>query len=203
MKLTVPDDLVDTPQKAYRFCEKSGVRIPELELLILQDVGSANCYVNAVIKGRWPEAEEVIRQYPGYACSYAQCTIKGPWPEAEEVILKHSSSSMTYAQVVLKRRWPEAEETIYQDQFHWYSYKDWLRRLKPTDRDKWQWLRAGITDELLDILNHFAIHNVGMNQDMQEFVCQTRPDLIGKIFHLRAKLRRRYSHEEALSKVDL
>lgn len=65
------------------------------------------------------------------------------------------------------------------------------------DADKWALLKGSIPNNL-EVLNL-----VGMNKKMQEFICKTRPDLIGEIERLDPGLKKIYVHEKNLSQVDI
>jgi len=77
-----------TAEDAYLKAKKAQKRMPELEPIILTQVGYSCMYASDVIKGRWPEAEPIIIERADYACEYAQNVIQGRWPEAEEMIAK-------------------------------------------------------------------------------------------------------------------
>jgi hypothetical protein len=82
--------------------------------------------------------------------------------------------------------------------------KDWFlfnkrigRRSMVSDENKWLLLKGSIG-------NNFEILNsVGMNYEMQEYVCQNRPDLVSSIKDLDPELVKKYQHEKELGKVDL
>ena len=81
-----------------------------------------------------------------------------------------------------------------QDMREWY-----IRGISSTDRPitkalKWKFLKAD--PECLGTLGK-------LSKDMQEWVCKTRPDLIGKIPDLHPDIARKYQHELELSHADL
>ena len=65
------------------------------------------------------------------------------------------------------------------------------------DREKWLLLKAS-PDRNLQILNGFRL-----NRQMQEWICQNRPDLITKVAYLYDDLREKYKAEIELGGVDL
>lgn len=135
---------------------------------------------------------------------YARNVIKGRWPEHEDLVLKNAEAAFVYARTCIKDRWPEAEDVIRKatkEPWYWTHYKRLFKRGPAKDlwEKKWAWLKAeGPTDNLLEILN-----TLGMNKEMQEYIIQIRPDLIGRIRNLKPSIRRKYQHEDELAGVDL
>jgi hypothetical protein len=60
---------------------------------------------------------------------------------------------------------------------------------------KWEMLKGD--PEAFEAFDH------ALTREMKEYICQTRPDLIGNIPDLGKELKAKYQHEVTLSKVDL
>jgi hypothetical protein len=126
-------------------------------------------------KRRIPELEDVIKTHPYYACAYVVNFTHDRWTEVEDAIKRKSESA-----------------------FDWHCYIRGVASGRPTGETKWKWLKAGVSENLVDILNE-----VGMDNNMQAYICKHRPDLIGKIKDLDPSLKAKYQHELELSQVDL
>lgn len=79
----------------------------------------------------------------------------------------------------------------------WYIEDEEVGPYGFTDEDKWLLLKANIENNI-PILNEY-----GMTKEMQEYICQTRPDLTNQIWELDSELAKKYSHERELGQVDL
>jgi hypothetical protein len=77
----------------------------------------------------------------------------------------------------------------------WYIHGTEI--LNPTDEEKWMFLKANIG------LNLDFLNRAGMTEDMQEYVCINRPDLIGEIEDLDPILKEKYKDEMNLSNVEV
>jgi hypothetical protein len=60
----------------------------------------------------------------------------------------------------------------------------------------WKLLKTNIENNL-PVLNRY------MTPEMQEYICKTRPDLVGRIENLDPDLAEKYSHEKELGNIDL
>ena len=79
----------------------------------------------------------------------------------------------------------------------WYIRGKHLNANTATDEDKWALLMANIPHNF-DFLNE-----LGMTKEMQEYICQHRPDLAAGIKDLDPELVKKYQHEVGLGYVDL
>lgn len=94
-----------------------------------------------------------------------------------------------YAKNVLLDRWPEGEDLIFSRPYSTELYLDFLNKEKQSE--KWRWLDGDITANLIRILNH-----MGMNKPMQGYICENKPSLANKIWHLAPDLAKFYGVTE-------
>lgn len=120
-------------------------------------------------------------------------------PAAEKILATNLHLAFDYALHIAKRRFPEAEDTFKKDPMYWDLYLESLEKRFYTASQKIEWLeQEGFTENLLEVLNY-----LGMEPEVQEYIIQHRPDLIGKIQNLEPSVREKYQHEEELSHEDL
>ncbi len=75
------------PYEAYKYAKNvvKG-RVPELEPLILTDMGSTYDYTFNLVKGRWPQAEQTFANGdPGASVSYAERHLKKRWIDVPKI----------------------------------------------------------------------------------------------------------------------
>jgi len=96
-----------TPQEAYYKALSLGLRIPELEPLIIQDAHWSHYYALDVIEGRFVLGEPFISQDAYYSYWYAKDIIKGKWELGEAAISKNAFYSFFYAKYVIKGKLPD------------------------------------------------------------------------------------------------
>jgi len=100
-----------TPQEAYSKAYSKayilGLRIPELEGIILKDAKYSYLYAFDVIKGKWEIAEPIISKDVYSSYLYAKNIIKGKWELGEPAISKNACCSYCYALYVIKGRLPD------------------------------------------------------------------------------------------------
>jgi hypothetical protein len=159
-------------------------------------------------KKRWLEAEPVLLKDPECAMLYARLFITefpgGRWRELEKRLLENKDAA--YADIVyeymgyIHTRWPEGEEAFLRnshnvmDEFHDYLVNC---RDQFTDQDKWKMLKD-LSKANLEVLNF-----LGMTKEIQEYILQHRPDLVGEIPNLDPELAKKYQHEKEIGNVDL
>lgn len=166
-----------TPVEAYAYCLTTGKRNKRAEEIFLKDKDHYMLfdYAKNVVKGRWLEAEPEI---------FSQ----SPW------------QTLQYVQKVAKDRLPEAEDTLSNSQF-WGDYLLFLQEKDIID-DGYRLVsllkERGLDEETFNTLNDMEIP-----EDVQEWICQYRPDLINHIDHLDPKVKAKYRHETELGGVDL
>jgi hypothetical protein len=149
-------------------------------------------YLHRMVKRASPQnvisAENMILTSADWAARYA-CNIKGMTPELEKVIKQSPIDSWLIA-----AQMPGIAKFVEDEDGFRHPSHDWL-----TDEDVLRWLETkGTTDQVLWVMN-----KMGVMLKSQEYICQHRPDLIGKIEHLDPELAKKYSHEQELGKVDL
>jgi hypothetical protein len=132
---------------------------------------------------------------------YAKYVVKGRWKEVEPEIFSLSAwQTLQYVEKVVKDRLPEAEEVLSKSKF-WSDYLGFLSQHDSnshTHRQLELVKERGLTDDLFDALN-----NHYMSDELQEYICKVRPDLVGKIYGLSPELTQKYQHEKELGNVDL
>jgi hypothetical protein len=161
------------PNSAYWYVFNTGNRDPKAIEMIKKDTGSIWLYAKNVLKRRWLEMEPDV--------------IKGDF----QVLLD-------YLKEVVQDRWPEAESRFSKDSFKWYHYIDALKHMTFTIDDRWKWLKEGITENLIWILNA-----IKMTKEQQEYIIEQRPDLIKLIQNLDPDLKKERGHELGLSDIDI
>jgi len=96
-----------TPKQAYYKAIQLGLRIPELEPVILKDALYSYLYALLVIEDRWELGEAIISKDTFYSYIYALHVIKGRWELGEAAISKNAHYSCRYARDVIKGRLPD------------------------------------------------------------------------------------------------
>jgi hypothetical protein len=147
---------------------------------------------------RCPEVEDLLAKDIDYACDYAKTYLKGRFIKAESEIVRWPSLTLQYVEHVVKGRFILAEFCLKDRLPWWNAYREIIGKRKISNTQKWLWLKEDISDRLVSILNY-----LGMTKEMQEFICEQRPDLISLITNLHPDLKARFQHELSLSKVDL
>lgn len=132
------------------------------------------------------------------AYAYAVDDAKRRIPGIERIILTDARYTMYYIESMIQDRWSEAENTLRRADFWWNQYLGLLCARRYNRDVKWQWVKEGLTGNLVEILNR-----VRMGRDIQEYICRERPDLIGMIQNLHLALKAKYGHELELAGVDL
>ena len=164
------------PESAYSHALSNGKRDPKVEKILLKH-GDSNQLFN-----------------------YAKYIIHGRWPEAENALLKYPWGCLCYVEYIVKDRFPKVEPELYGTRY-WLDYLSFLRSLDENDKGKrlvGLIKDMGMTQELLDNLNA-----MGMPYDVQEWICQNRPDLINQIEKIWPSLDKKYQHEKELGNADL
>jgi hypothetical protein len=105
-----------------------------------------------------------------------------------------------YIKKEIKDRYPEAEDILSKSYCWWGGYLLFLKGMDFTYG----------TQKLLNLVRergieeNFAYLNIIVApKDVQEYICNTRPDLVKQIKNLDPGLAKKYSHEKELGKVDL
>jgi hypothetical protein len=161
------------PESAYQYSKKLGRRIIEAEELILKDVAFCFPYARYIVKGRWIEGEDVLKTSSIHSCWYAQYVLHDRFPKGESTIRGYSG-------------------------LIWGDYIQFLRQQNYTQQDQIQWIKNGVTEDLVCVLN-----SLGMSEEVQTVLITQRPDLISKIDDLSQSMKNRYSHELGLSGIEI
>jgi hypothetical protein len=170
-------------------------RWPEAEETFKTKEEWAGTYALKILKNRWPEVEHMIlAPRRGFSQSnlpylYAKDCVHGRWPEAEAVILgkfwpgdlRHIQMVSNYAKDVIKARWYEAEEKIPELLGTPTIAEDYIGNTGGKFKEnRWKWLKEGpITTNLVSVLNL-----IGMDKEMQEYICKARPEFAIQITNL-------------------
>jgi hypothetical protein len=216
-----PEPDYEGAEKAFDYAWELGKRCPELESLIAQHPTCACEYALRFRPNeRWIEAEAELSKDP-FGIAYAEKILKKRWPKLENFLLTGKGdfgveSLFNYAEQVVRGRWKEAEKKIATDPQVFENYltyvfgittndlqrvskiKELLSKDLSTNVQKWMLLKTELNEDSMLILN-----DAGMTREMQEYVVQHRPDLIGKIKNLDPELAKKYQHEQELGEVDL
>lgn len=85
---------ITTPLEAYRYADRQGKRVPELEPIIKKNPGVACDYAKEVIKDRWPDAEPHIKKNPYYWNDYLREFPEARTPSRDIPVLLGSCALM-------------------------------------------------------------------------------------------------------------
>jgi len=96
-----------TPQEAYDKAKELGLRIPELEPVILKDAFYSFLYAKYVIEGRFILGEPTISKDAEVSYHYSFYVIKGRFILGEPAISKDARYSYHYAIGIIKGRLPD------------------------------------------------------------------------------------------------
>lgn len=145
-------------------------------------------YAFAHSESRCPEAEEMLLTFQIFAFN------NDDW-DYEQV----ANYAYAYAMNVIKGRWLEAERILKRRPGWWRHYKWFLYDQITEEVPKYKaFIDASETDDDFEILQ-----SLPLTRYWQEYICQTKPHLIGKIRDLEPELAKKCRHELELSRVDL